>query len=289
VPCRPRQLRQIPSRDSLRRSHCLTPYLHGVGTPFKRKNGVTPFLARSCWERVGSVETVWCVDLACEEFVRLLTASGWNKARAARELALEPSVVTRYCYGTTKPSLTVLRLFAGLVGEPLRLPGEGEAAMDYRRGQRYLERWESDILATLRRLEPQQRGEVVAALRQIIEVIARPVVYRRASAGASPHLTPAEPAAPPAPPAPPPSTEVDDDEVVRIALAQRLPAMRLAGVPVPSPSPIAASPTGSTGTPGAAAPPGSGAPPLPPGRARVAREADPQAASPPPPRRRKAA
>lgn len=113
------------------------------------------------------------------EFLRLHVASGWHQARTARELALDPSTVSRYLQDAAVPSLTVLRLFAGLIGERVLLPGEMEGASPLRDGPRWLEDWESDLVAVLRRVDPAARPRVVGALRDIVEALGASARYPR--------------------------------------------------------------------------------------------------------------
>lgn len=63
------------------------------------------------------------VDEMNQEFVRLLVSSDWSHKRAASELGVDPATVSRYCSGAVKPSITVLRLFAALIGERVQSDG----------------------------------------------------------------------------------------------------------------------------------------------------------------------
>lgn len=112
----------------------------------------------------------------CDEFARLKQGAGWDNARAARELGLHPTVIWKYMTGKTHPSLTVLRLLAGLTSQPLLL--DGEPTMKFHDGPRWLEDWESDVVAVLRRLEPAARKRVISAVREIIEATAAPIRYQ---------------------------------------------------------------------------------------------------------------
>ena len=60
------------------------------------------------------------------EFARLLNESGLTQAQVARRLSLDPSTVTQYVQGKTRPSRTVLILFKLLMGDRSPLPGSNE-------------------------------------------------------------------------------------------------------------------------------------------------------------------
>ena len=105
-----------------------------------------------------------------DEFVRLLANSGWKQARAAKELGLRTSTVSRYVSGQTKPSIQVLRLFAGILSEKLLLPGEPTPS--FSDGPRWLEDWEADALAVLRRVEPKRRRRAISAIKELLEAFA---------------------------------------------------------------------------------------------------------------------
>lgn len=111
----------------------------------------------------------------CDEFARLKQGAGWDNARAARELGMHSTVIWKYMTGKTPPSLTVLRLLAGLTSQPLLLEGEGR--IKFHDGPRWLEEWESDVVTVLRRLEPGARKRVISAVREIIEATAAPIRY----------------------------------------------------------------------------------------------------------------
>lgn len=113
-----------------------------------------------------------------EEFVRLKEISGWTQARIARELDLDPSTVSLVMNHRCQPSLTVLRLFSLLIGERLQLPGESDGASYIRDRARWLEDWESDLIAHFRRLDPASRSVAAKAVGTMIEAIMRPTKYR---------------------------------------------------------------------------------------------------------------
>ena len=117
----------------------------------------------------------------CDEFLRLKESAGWDNARAAQELALHPTVIWKYITGKTVPSLTVLRLLSGLTGQPMILVGESSPR--FHDGPRWLEDWESDVITTLRRIEPEARKRVIRAITEMIDAIARggPSYIRRAA------------------------------------------------------------------------------------------------------------
>lgn len=170
------------------------------------------------------------VDAMCAEFQRLLNAAGWNMSRAARELAIAPSIVSRYCAGTVKPSLTVLRLFAGLIGEAVHLPGESPGPVEWRRGPRFLERWESDLLAVMRRLDAPRRKPVARGIEMIVDGLVRHPMAK-------------------APPAD--GLELNDEALAPGAGAAALSAL---DIPCPAPRPLTDPPSGQTVEPGGADP-----------------------------------
>jgi transcriptional regulator with XRE-family HTH domain len=112
------------------------------------------------------------VDELNQEFLRLLTSSGWKKARAAAELHVDPSAVTRYVNGEARPSLTVLRLFAEIIGERLLVGSADDVPTALREGPRHLEAWERDLLDRLRRIEPSRRRPAIEALGQFLDAFA---------------------------------------------------------------------------------------------------------------------
>ena len=58
------------------------------------------------------------MDPLNKEFVSLLQISGWRAKRAAMELCLDPGTVQSIPIRDVKPSMTVLKLFGRLLGEP---------------------------------------------------------------------------------------------------------------------------------------------------------------------------
>ncbi|HTH49914.1 MAG TPA: helix-turn-helix domain-containing protein [Candidatus Limnocylindria bacterium] len=109
------------------------------------------------------------MDELNQEFLRLLAASGWKKARAAVELHVDPSAVTRYVNGEARPSLTVLRLFAEILGERLLVGGADDVPTALREGPRHLEAWERNLLDRLHRIEPAKRRPAIEALVQFLD------------------------------------------------------------------------------------------------------------------------
>ena len=112
------------------------------------------------------------MDELNQEFLRLLSSSGWKKARAAAELHVDPSAVTRYVNGEARPSLTVLRLFAEIIGERLLVGRADDVPTALRDGPRHLEAWERDLLDRLRRIEPAKRRPAIEALGQFLDAYA---------------------------------------------------------------------------------------------------------------------
>lgn len=105
------------------------------------------------------------------EFERLLAASRWKQIQAAKELGVTPSIISRYRKGDVVPSVTILRLFAALIGERLLLPGESQQRVEWDRGARWLEPWESEAAAIFRKIEPTRRARVINAVREIVDAI----------------------------------------------------------------------------------------------------------------------
>ncbi len=105
-----------------------------------------------------------------DEFRRLLSSCNWHAARAARELGINPSTVSRYVSGSAQPSIPVLRLFSELIGEPLALPGEAQTVTALRDGPRWLEPWEEEVVRILRLIEPKSRQQLVSAIAEIVSV-----------------------------------------------------------------------------------------------------------------------
>ena len=209
------------------------------------------------------------VDELNQEFLRLLTSSGWKKARAAAELHVDPSAVTRYVNGEARPSLTVLRLFAEIIGERLLVGSADDLPTALREGPRHLEAWERDLLDRLRRIEPSRRRPAIEALGQFLHAFAP--------------FPPAEAA--PVPPASAPAPERGRGGRRRVSSAtpplssEGMEAHALLGAVVagqhpgggPPPAPTTALPSGSKRGPGRrvrpasspASPPAMPAPPAP--------------------------
>jgi len=104
------------------------------------------------------------------EFVRLFSASGFSGAEVARRLGLDASSISQYRSGTTRPSMTVLRLFSRLLRKPLLLPGEsGEVSQAIDDGPRPLETWEEDVIAAINSLPVAKRDRVVEAIKTLLE------------------------------------------------------------------------------------------------------------------------
>lgn len=113
------------------------------------------------------------------EFKRLYIASGWKQIRVAKELDLNPSSVSLAISGKYEPSLSILRLFAGLIGERVLLPGEDADRSFIRDGPRWLEDWEEAIILALRRIDPKVRKRVVTCLEEIFRALTRPATYSK--------------------------------------------------------------------------------------------------------------
>lgn len=109
------------------------------------------------------------MDALNQEFLRLLSSSGWSQARAAEELRLDAATVSRYRGGTITPSETVLRLFAEILGEKLVLPG-ATIPPSTKTGPRHLEAYEAKALDALRQLAPDHRRRFCELISQMSEL-----------------------------------------------------------------------------------------------------------------------
>lgn len=109
------------------------------------------------------------MDPLNQEFLRLLSSSGWSQARAADELRLDAATVSRYRGGTITPSETVLRLFAEILGEKLVLPG-ATISPSSKNGPRHLEAYEAKALDALRLLPPDHRRRFCELISMISEL-----------------------------------------------------------------------------------------------------------------------
>lgn len=112
------------------------------------------------------------MDPLNKEFVSLLQISGWRAKRAAMELCLDPGTVSRYLSGDVKPSMTVLKLFGRLLGEPLRYV-ESNPPQPFE-AQPLLDADEIRLFRQLRALHPQQRRRLLAAIGELVESLAPP-------------------------------------------------------------------------------------------------------------------
>lgn len=128
------------------------------------------------------------VDALNAEFLRLFQSSGWNKARVARELYLDPSAITRYVNLEARPSMTVLKLFSELLGERLTV-GANEAVMPMSSlgGPRHLEAWEDELVGHLRDLDPPRRRAAIEALVALIKTLRQEPQTKYPEGGASVH------------------------------------------------------------------------------------------------------
>ncbi len=106
-----------------------------------------------------------------QEFARLLAASGWSQAQAARELSLTPAVVSRYLSGETRPSLTVVRLFKLLLGARGALaPPAGPLVLKDERRQ--LRAGERELLDALDQFDEVTRQRVIEGFRGVLAALA---------------------------------------------------------------------------------------------------------------------
>lgn len=121
------------------------------------------------------------MEPTCNEFERLISSAGWSNSRAAEELGLHATVIWKYRKGLTKPSMTVLRLLAGLTGQRLSLPGMDSERIAFNDGPRVLEVWEEEALRQLRRLPSDSRKRVVTSIAEMLDAMIAPVTYRDGS------------------------------------------------------------------------------------------------------------
>lgn len=120
------------------------------------------------------------MDELNQEFERLYAVSGWNQARIARELQLDPSVISRYRKGQAKPSLTVLSFFAAKLGQKLLLPGTDSGTLIYD-GPLMLEPFERELVDQVRRFHPSQRREIARGISIVLDAVMQPVTYGEAA------------------------------------------------------------------------------------------------------------
>jgi transcriptional regulator with XRE-family HTH domain len=91
-----------------------------------------------------------------QEFVRLLAESGWSVKECATALGVTGGAISQFRSGHTVPSLTLLRLFSGISGIPLRLAGEPEPLK-----VENLQPWERRALEGLRNLPTGVRTQYI--------------------------------------------------------------------------------------------------------------------------------
>lgn len=115
------------------------------------------------------------VDQRNKEFIRLLSGSGWNQARAARELGTTSATISRYVSGEIRPKLTVLRLFAERTGERLDLGDDDSTPVSDSTGSRALSEWEREALAVFGRLPFETRMRIIRGLKEIVEALKAPI------------------------------------------------------------------------------------------------------------------
>lgn len=118
------------------------------------------------------------VDPLNQEFIHLLTKSGWNQTRAALELHVEPATVSRYVSGQTRPSMTILKLFGRLLGERLRYVDDDPRSLH--EAQPVLEEWETRLLFQIRALPVESRRRFVEGMSSLLEASRAPVEYGKA-------------------------------------------------------------------------------------------------------------
>lgn len=106
------------------------------------------------------------MDALNQEFLRLFAVSGWNQARVSRELHVSSGTVSQYVSGETRPSLTVLRLLAELVGDTLRVPGVTPAPANRTFPPR-LDPRERALVDALRDCPSEQRRQLLEAFATI--------------------------------------------------------------------------------------------------------------------------
>jgi transcriptional regulator with XRE-family HTH domain len=112
------------------------------------------------------------MDILNQQFVALFQASGWRANRAALELCVDAGTVSRYLSGDIKPSMTVLKLFGRLIGEPLRYV-ENSPPQPFE-SQPILDEAEIRLFRHLRALHPQQRTRLLEAIGGLVQALTPP-------------------------------------------------------------------------------------------------------------------
>lgn len=133
--------------------------------------------------------SIYSVHELNQEFERLYIESTWSQARVARELSLDPSVISRYRKDQARPSLTVLGYFAAKLGQRLLIPGV-ESSGQVSDGPAYLEPYEREFLNTVQRFHPTQRREILKGFGLALAAIAQPVTYAEPNSAAPPPAKP---------------------------------------------------------------------------------------------------
>src|SRR6185369_15802466 len=97
------------------------------------------------------------------EFIRLLKASGWSQARAARALEITPGAVSQICSRRTRPRSSTLGLLKRVIGT-----GAGTAARGrWPEDEPALDPSEVKLIANFRRLPPSERRAVALIVRRM--------------------------------------------------------------------------------------------------------------------------
>ncbi len=112
-----------------------------------------------------------------KEFIELFEASGWTQAEAARQLGISRGGVNGIVTGETIPSEITMRLFRLImISEKPEVIGAKETA---KIRADLGEDWAGELMDELRRIEPDQREHLVAALKEVARAFPKPEVRYR--------------------------------------------------------------------------------------------------------------
>lgn len=97
------------------------------------------------------------------EFIRLLKASGWSQARAARALEITPGAVSQICSRRTRPRSSTLGLLKRVIGTRVGSPVPGRLPED----EPALDPAEAKLIRNFRRLPPAEKRAVALIVRRM--------------------------------------------------------------------------------------------------------------------------
>ena len=102
-----------------------------------------------------------------QEFRDLLKVSGWSQAEASRQLCMTPSALSQIVRENSpvNPSSVTLRLFRLLI---LRDKPEALQNLWTKPTPTAPEKWETDLVASLRKLPPETRAHILKAIAAIL-------------------------------------------------------------------------------------------------------------------------